>query len=190
MKTLTRTVKYTFGTSFMELILTISYSFQLLTDDTIHKELHLRFDMKDFLVRVLPKYDFEKACYNTLIWIFGDRYRLFQPSFLSFLSFLQKAYLPSWVQTELVLKHLHLLLRHSLLQLEEIISTRAKGAGKLSVIMSINKLCENSWQQFTRDGTNCNGRYVTRNNTNKVWTEAWMNERMLVHLCPFSTHKS
>ena len=49
------------------------------------------------------------------------------------------------MQTELFVNHLHLLLRHSLLELEEIISTKAKGAGRLlSVIMSTNKTSENS----------------------------------------------
>ena len=63
------------------------------------------------------------------------------------------------MQTGLFLKHLHLLLRHSFLELEEIISTKAKGAGKLlSVIMSTSKPCENSGQYFTGDGKHCNRR--------------------------------
>ena len=58
--------------------------------------------------------------------------------------------------TKLFLKHLHLLLKHSFLQLQELISTRPKGVSKLSVIIGTNKPFENFQPYFTRDGKHCN----------------------------------
>lgn len=58
--------------------------------------------------------------------------------------------------TKLFLKYLHLLLKHSFLQPQELISTRPKGVSKLSVIIGTNKPFENSQPYFTRDGKHCN----------------------------------
>ena len=53
-------------------------------------------------------------------------------------------------------------IRNSFIQLEELISPRAKGAGKLSVIICTTKQWENLCPYFTRDGKHCNGRCVCR----------------------------
>ena len=53
---------------------------------------------------------------------------------------------------KIVPKHLPLLLRHSVLQSQEFISMRNKGADKLWVVIGTNKTFENSLQYFTGDG--------------------------------------
>ena len=62
------------------------------------------------------------------------------------------------MQRTLFLKQLHLLLKISFLYPQELISTRAKGGGTLSVVIGTNKPFENYKPYFTGDGKHCNER--------------------------------